>query len=226
MLVLVTNRRIGGTCFLDRLEEAVSGGVDRVILREKDLEPEDLVILGREVKRRIQPWGASLFINSDLQTALGTWEQIGAEGIHLTLSDYELYTQPQEAKPGSAGVEGVGRTQSIRVGVSVHSEMEVRSIVAGQKNLQPEYFLAGHIFQTDCKKDLPGRGLAFLQSVRKAAGAIPVVAIGGIGAENAGDVVAAGADGIAVMSGFMKSGGKELARRIRLALNGGHGKVD
>ena len=61
---------------------------------------------------------------------------------------------------------------------------------------------AGHVFETDCKKGLPGRGLAFVQEVVQAVD-IPVYGIGGICAANAPDVVRAGASGVCVMSGFM-----------------------
>ena len=62
---------------------------------------------------------------------------------------------------------------------------------------------AGHIFETDCKRGLKGRGLGFLKEVCRAA-EIPVYAIGGISPENYGSVISAGAAGACVMSGFMR----------------------
>ena len=65
------------------------------------------------------------------------------------------------------------------------------------------YVTAGHIYATDCKKGLPGRGLDFLKKVC-AAVQIPVYAIGGINEMNADACIEAGADGVCMMSGYMR----------------------
>ena len=65
------------------------------------------------------------------------------------------------------------------------------------------YITAGHIFATDCKKGLPGRGLNYLHEISTAI-SIPVYAIGGISADNIAAVRAAGAAGACVMSGAMQ----------------------
>ena len=84
------------------------------------------------------------------------------------------------------------------IGVSCHS---VEDAVAAEER-GCTYITAGHVFDTDCKKGLPGRGLEFLQKVCKSV-SIPVYAIGGIGSENINAVRAAGAAGACVMSGTM-----------------------
>lgn len=87
------------------------------------------------------------------------------------------------------------------VGSSVHSEEEaIRA-----QDLGASYITAGHVFATDCKKGLPPRGTEFITDVRHAVN-IPVYAIGGISPENAYKAIAAGADGVCVMSGFMRCG--------------------
>ena len=84
-------------------------------------------------------------------------------------------------------------------GASVHSvEDALRAERAGAT-----YVTAGHIYATDCKKGLPGRGLDFLKEVC-AAVRIPVYAIGGIDETNADACIEAGADGVCMMSGYMK----------------------
>ena len=65
------------------------------------------------------------------------------------------------------------------------------------------YLIAGHIFATDCKRGLPGRGLPFLREVCAAADK-PVFAIGGITPGNIADVRNTGAQGVCVMSGLMR----------------------
>lgn len=67
------------------------------------------------------------------------------------------------------------------------------------------YITAGHIFETDCKRGLPGRGLEFLREVCRAV-TIPVYAIGGIEPKRMAEIFAAGAAGACVMSGPMVCG--------------------
>ena len=64
------------------------------------------------------------------------------------------------------------------------------------------YVTAGHVFDTDCKRGLPGRGLGFLKEVCGSV-SIPVYAIGGIGPDNIADVRKTGAAGACVMSSAM-----------------------
>jgi len=84
------------------------------------------------------------------------------------------------------------------VGVSIHSVSEAIEAT----NLGATYITAGHIFSTDCKKDIPPRGLGFLSSVCSSIN-IPVYAIGGISLSNAQEAINAGSDGICIMSGLM-----------------------
>ena len=84
------------------------------------------------------------------------------------------------------------------LGVSIHAPEEA---VRAQK-LGADYVTAGHVFATDCKKGLPGRGLPWLEGVVKAV-SIPVYAIGGIGPDNLAAVARTGAAGACLMSAFM-----------------------
>ena len=84
------------------------------------------------------------------------------------------------------------------LGASCHS---VEDAVLAER-LGCTYITAGHIFDTDCKKGLPGRGLEFLKNVC-AGVSIPVYAIGGIAPVHIRQVKRAGAAGACVMSGLM-----------------------
>lgn len=84
------------------------------------------------------------------------------------------------------------------VGASIHSIEEAK--IAEEKGV--DYVIAGHIFETDCKKGLAPRGLDFLRKVCKSV-KIPVYAIGGINPQNISQIAQAGADGACIMSGFM-----------------------
>ena len=84
------------------------------------------------------------------------------------------------------------------LGASCHS---VEDALEAQ-SLGCTYITAGHVFETDCKKGLPGRGLDFLRNVCAAVD-IPVYGIGGIDADNIVLVREAGASGACLMSSLM-----------------------
>ncbi|CAM3833202.1 thiazole tautomerase TenI [Aeromicrobium ponti] len=88
----------------------------------------------------------------------------------------------------------------IRIGCSVHS-LEAAEEATKQG---ADYILFGHIFETDSKKGVPPRGIGALEALKKR-NDIPVLAIGGIKPENVPEVLGAGADGIAVMSGILQA---------------------
>ena len=91
------------------------------------------------------------------------------------------------------------RAQFSALGASCHSAQDAQLAAS----LGCRYITAGHGFATGCKKDLPPRGLDFLQEGCRAV-SIPVFAIGGIGPENAARAAKAGAAGVCVMSGLMR----------------------
>jgi thiamine-phosphate pyrophosphorylase len=85
------------------------------------------------------------------------------------------------------------------IGTSVHSTED--ALLACR--LGATYLTAGHIFETDCKKGLPGRGLTFLKNVCDSV-SVPVYGIGGITPENLEQVMETGATGGCMMSLAMK----------------------
>ncbi len=101
----------------------------------------------------------------------------------------------------SLEVSEVKRTfPKLMVGKSVHSIEE--ALVAEQQGA--DYLLFGHIFATSSKPDLYPRGVSQLkQLIRQVT--IPVIAIGGITPDNVGEVIQAGASGVAVMSGVLQA---------------------
>ena len=110
-----------------------------------------------------------------------------ADAIHLPLHLLRELSQEQ-------------KTHFEVLGASCHSVEEAMEAQA----LGCTYITAGHVFETDCKKGLPGRGLEFLRNVCTAVD-IPVYGIGGIDADNIAMVRAAGARGACLMSRLMVS---------------------
>jgi thiazole tautomerase (transcriptional regulator TenI) len=87
---------------------------------------------------------------------------------------------------------------ALRVGKSVHRLQEA----AEAERQGADYVLFGHVYPSSSKPGIPGKGTAVLREICRALD-IPVIAIGGIRPENLREVIAAGAAGIAVMSGIL-----------------------
>lgn len=182
-LHLITNRHLCG----DRpqatiVAEAARGGLGAVQLREKDLAP---VALLNEAEALIQVLGDTpLLINGQVEVA----RAVGAAGVHL----------PGDAGPLAAARATLGTAALI--GRSVHSLEEARAAEAEGV----DYVILGTIFVTESKPGRAPAGLSFVSAVARAV-AIPVIAIGGIDESNAAATIAAGAWGLAVMSGILRA---------------------
>ena len=120
------------------------------------------------------------FLHSHTDTALA----LGCAGIHFSLLGLREH---------ASQLDGFQR-----VSVSCHS---VEDVVEAEC-LGATQALLGNIYETDCKKGLPGKGLALLREAC-AAVSIPVYAIGGVTPERLPELLGAGAAGGCMMSGFM-----------------------
>lgn len=179
-VICVTNRRLCED-FPAQLRKIAATKPKAVILREKDLSPQEYRSLAEQVMRICAEHGVPCVLHSFTDIAA----ELGAEAIHLPL--HILAELP-------AGKKACFRI----IGASCHS---VADALKAQE-LGATYITAGHVFATDCKRGLPPRGLDFLREVCSAV-SIPVYAIGGINAENYASVIKAGAAGACVMSGLM-----------------------
>lgn len=153
-----------------------------LILREKDMSPEDYAACAIEVKKLCEAAGVEFIAHTFIQQAIET----GADAIHLPLSVFLAMDKAQKQK-------------FRKIGVSAHSLEEAR--LAWQNGAS--YITASHIFPTQCKPGLPPRGLAFLRKICEKS-PIPVYALGGIRPENISDCLKAGAAGVCMMSEYMK----------------------
>ena len=186
----------------------------QLLLRAKELTPEDYAKLVWEVLPLCQSYGIELIIHTHWQIAL----ELGIQRVHLPLP--KLSQLPVEAR------------RSLVISSSVHSVAEAqRALAEGAQAL-----VAGHIYTTSCKAGLPPRGLEFLKQIHEVAAkqtlptqlpanadvrehqssteqkssknykSIPVYAIGGIGfdARQWQELVQCGAQGACIMSAYMK----------------------
>jgi thiamine-phosphate diphosphorylase len=181
MLYLITNRKLAhDKDFYGIIEDAINGGISAIILREKDLRYDELLIMAKKIKNIIGDRSVKLIINSNLEVAM----DVEAYGFHISFEKFI------ETKCSFKGI----------IGVSVHSLYEA---VEAEKQ-GANYLLLGHIFETDCKKDLPPRGIELIKTIKKSV-TIPIIALGGISPENILKVMEAGADGASVMSTIMQA---------------------
>jgi Thiamine monophosphate synthase len=191
MIIAVTNRLLCHDDFLERLEQIAQCRPYSIILREKDLAPAEYEQLAAECLKICDRYNVPLVINSYIDVA----RKLKVPHIHLPL---ETFLEHRDE---------LGDFR--QTGVSVHSAEEAKSC----EDLGADYLIAGHIFPTDCKKEVPPRGLDFLQQVCTAV-SIPVFAIGGITQFNVRDVLKAGAAGICIMSQLMTCENPEDVMRL------------
>lgn len=180
-ILCVTNRKLCREDFLTRIEQIAACHPAGIILREKDLLPEDYQELASAVMEICEQHGVKCILHSFTDVAIS----LDADAIHLPLHLLREMTKEQKA-------------QFADLGASCHSVEDALEAQA----LGCTYITAGHVFETDCKKGLPGRGLEFLRSVCTAVD-IPVYGIGGIDADNIALVRNAGANGACLMSSLM-----------------------
>lgn len=165
----------------ETVEEAcrrmLTAGVRTVQLRDKEAPAEDLLASALRLRTLCHDSGALLIINDDPETAA----QAGADGVHVGQGD-----APAAAARRIIGPDAI-------LGVSVRTPEEA----AQAERTGADYVAANGVFSTPTKTDLDAPlGLEGIRRIR-AATSLPLVAIGGIGSENAADVLAAGADCLA-----------------------------
>ena len=180
-LYLVTDQlSLRGRSLTDVVLAAVQGGVTCVQLREKDLGTRDFVALACVVKDLLAPFGVPLVINDRVDVALAC----GAQGLHLGQSDMPV-ALARRLLP-----------TEVFIGLSV----ETPDHVTQAQGQAVDYLGVSPVYATPTKTDTATPwGLSGLRLVRGMT-TFPLVAIGGIHQGNAGEVLAAGADGLAVVS--------------------------
>ena len=181
-VIAITNRNLCTEDFCRRLARLAVQGPKAIVLREKDLAAEEYAKLARQVMAIGRQYGVPVILHGQAAVA----QALKADGLQLPL-------------PRLRQLSPAARSKWQVLGTSCHSLAEA----AEAQHLGFSYLVAGHIYDTDCKKGQPGRGLDFLQAVCRSA-AIPVYAIGGITPARLPAVLAAGAAGACVMSGLMK----------------------
>ena len=154
-----------------------------IILREKDLDEREYKKIAEKVMAICRQKNCQCILHSFPKVA----KSLGCHAIHLPLPTLEQ-------------LNGEEKKYFNVLGASCHSVDDAKRA----EYLGCTYITAGHIYETDCKKGLPGRGTEFLNEVVKSVN-IPVYAIGGITPVRYNKIMKTGAQGICLMSSLMKS---------------------
>lgn len=178
-VVFVTPDEADEKRLLALAEDALEGGVDAVQLRLRGVPARQLFPLAKLIRENADRVGAALFVNDRADVALAA----GAAGVHLAGHSLPVAAARAVLKP------------PFQIGVSCHS---VADAIQAEKE-GADYVYLGTVFPSASKPGAAPLGLDELSRARREV-KLPIVAIGGINAENAGSVLSAGADGVAVIS--------------------------
>ena len=193
-LYLVTDRGISrGRTTIQIVEAALRGGVTCVQLREKTCSTREFITQALSIKDHLKRYNVPLIINDRVDIALA----VNADGVHLGQSDMPIETAKAILK------------DSMIIGISAES---LKNAVQAEKD-GADYIGVGSIYATSTKTDTASPlGLEGLREIRRSV-KIPLVGIGGLNRENAGEVINNGADGVAVVSAIVCADDPEKAAR-------------
>ncbi len=193
-LYVITDEMIGGgRSHAEMAQRAVDGGADVIQLRDKTCSPLELLRTARDLRTITGKTGR--FSSS---TTVWTWQWPPVRTAFILAR-----MTCGSARPGRLAPPG------FIIGVSVGTTGEA---VEAERD-GADYLAISPTFSTASKDDAgPGRGLDRLREIRGAV-SIPVIAIGGINRGNVRDVIAAGADGVAVISAVVASPDITVAAR-------------
>lgn len=182
MITLITDRLICKISLLAKIEELIKENrIDQVILREKDLNEKELLLLYLKIKKLIENTHIQLIVNAPLTFA----KKYDLKRIHLSQRNLKKIVIK----------EGVN---NIYFGVSVHSKEEIK--IALMYN--PNYLLISPIFKTDCKKGQKPLGIKFLEEIKNMVD-VPLIPLGGINDKRINQLKQIGITNVAMRSNLL-----------------------
>ena len=198
-LNIISNRKLCENENLERQIEKIFSVYEKKIflenfeivaltLREKDLNKNEYLNLVEKIYPICKRYGIDLILHQNYDLNLDKKYKIG--GFHLSYDSFKSLNK-------NIREELIKKYK--KIGVSIHSLEEAKEV----ESLGATYVVAGHIFETDCKKDLKPRGLIFIKQLSSTL-TIPIFAIGGINQENSNLVIDSGAFSVCMMSSMMK----------------------
>lgn len=179
-LYAITPDLVDTGLLLDKVQQALGHGAGILQYRNKLADTALAMEQATALRRLTRDHDACLIINDDIDLALA----VAADGVHLGGEDGDLLAAKQRLP------------QTMLLGASCYNDLERArtAILAGA-----DYVAFGAVFPSGTKPHARRAGLDLIRTARAELG-VPIVAIGGIASENAPEVIAAGADCVAVIS--------------------------
>jgi thiamine-phosphate pyrophosphorylase len=196
-LYVITDSRLGlGRSVVQQAAAAIAGGADVIQLREPTMPTSDLVGVGRALRALTRQTGTIFIVNNRVDVAV----VVDADGVHLGQDDL----RPRDAR----SVLGPDRI----IGVSAGNAREYELVL----EQGADYIGVGPVYPTGSKADagsaIGPEGIAAMRALTD----LPIVAIGGLSKSNVAPVIAAGADGVAVISAVVaQTDIADAARELR-----------
>ena len=179
----ITDTRVARMSHADQVARLIDGGATLIQIREKHDSPSDFLRAAAAALKAAEKRNVRIIINDRVDIAMA----LQASGVHLGQSDLPVEAA-RRLLPEST------------IGISTHNLTQVERAV----QLPVDYIAFGPIFSTGTKADHePVVGLNLLRQAKEIAGNLPVVAIGGITAENCLQALDAGANSVAVISALV-----------------------
>jgi thiamine-phosphate pyrophosphorylase len=197
LYVILDRTASGGRDLMDVLDAAVAGGCRMVQLREKEWPSGRLLPLAERLRARCAVAGVTFIVNDRVDLALA----LGADGVHVGQDDLPARAARPLLRPGMI------------LGVSTHDIAQARAAQADGA----DYVAVGSMFPTASKADFQLVGPDLIRKLRPEI-RVPLVGIGGITHDNVGEVIAAGADGVAVIAAVGGAADPRAAAERFLAL--------
>ncbi|TKB62634.1 MAG: thiamine phosphate synthase [Nitrospira sp.] len=182
---------------IEVLETAAKAGAVLFQYRNKTASMKDAYVEALALRQAAANAGVLFIVNDRCDLALA----IDADGVHLGQGDMPLHLARKVMGPEKL------------IGISTHSPTQVRDATVGK----PDYLGFGPIFTPGSKQDHdPVVGLEGLRAIRSLT-PLPVFAIGGIQIDQVGEVVRAGANGVAVISAILKA--PDISHAVKMFLS-------
>jgi thiamine-phosphate pyrophosphorylase len=201
LYAIIDSQALGGRSHLEMVGQLIRGGAKAIQLRHKLDSKDELFPIAQKLKDLCSEHGVLFIVNDYLDIALA----VKADGLHLGQKDL-----PVAIARRLLPIDMI-------LGCSVTSLKQAKAAEAGGA----DYIAVGSMYPTLSKETAKVVGLEMLRRVRGAV-SLPLVAIGGINKGNAGEIAAAGADGVVVISAILGAEDvEEAARQVIKAFEAG-----
>ncbi|HMU34258.1 MAG TPA: thiamine phosphate synthase [Pyrinomonadaceae bacterium] len=191
----ITDAEISGLSHTEQVRRLIAGGATLIQLREKQKAAGDWFPDALEAAKLCREAGVLCIVNDRVDIAIA----VGADGVHLG----------QDDMPVAAARRLLGQDKII--GLSTHFIGQLEAALR-----EPvDYLAIGPIFDTSTKSDPdPAIGIEMLSKAAKTSGMMPLVAIGGIKADNLASIISAGAASAAIIGALLSDPAK-ISERFR-----------